>query len=324
MGVVDASRVKEIVERYSKLVMDDRVYFKDDIPEEKLRNAVEKYANIPHDETPLLLIDSAIFGSGKEGAVFTEKRIFGRSPIQEGEIPYNSINSAELIYHKVFVNSEWFFSVIFSSDMNRLRICNMIREIIGAEPQELVIDREELSNLRNVNRRLENENKYLKKRISRLKKADLTPIEELVRFRTEIRETEKKCDELESTSKMQKEEIEIVQSKLRAALEKLEKEESLLEKEIETTHQEAGTLNETHRQTKLQRKTVYDDLTPEERHIYDYVVRQKGTINISQLMRVKRYTADDIFRILDDLESKGLISRIVGELNAGKRFTSRE
>ena len=324
MGVVDASRVKEIVERYSKLVIDDRVYFKDDIPEEKLKNAVEKYANISHDETPLLLIDSAMLGSGKEGAVFTERRIFGKCPVQKGEIPYNSINSAELVDYKVFVNSEWFFSVIFFSDLNRLRICNMIREIIGIEPQEPVIDRSSLMNSRIWNKKLENENKYLKERLLRLKKADLTPIEELMHIKTKIRETEKKCDELESKVKMQKEEIEIVQSKLRTALEESEREKSLLEKEIKTLSQEVDTLNKTLRQTQFQRKTVHDDLTPEERHVYNYIVRQRGTINIAQLMRVKRYTAHDIFRIIDDLESKGFIGRILGELDAGKRFTSKE
>ena len=319
MGVVDASLVKETIEKYSTLLKEKRVYFKEEIPEEKLKNAIEKYADIPNGETPLLLIDDTILGSGKMGAVFTEKRI-----LCNDEIPYNSIELAEIVDYYIYINNKRSFTVIWVNEQNRLVICNMIREIIGMKPQKSIINGKKLKNLTKRNKNLRRENEYLKKRLVGLQKASYMPPETLVRLKTELHEMEEKCDELESTVKMQNEEIKVVQSKLRAALEKSEKEKSLLQQEVETLHQEVEALKETLQQTKLQIQTALNNLTPEERYIYNYIVGQKGTINIAQLMKIKKYTVDEIFKIFDTLESKGLIDRIVEELNAGRRFTSRD
>ncbi|MBU7025432.1 MAG: hypothetical protein HXS48_00710 [Theionarchaea archaeon] len=323
MRVVDAARVKEIIEKYRVLLKDNRVYFKDNIPEEKLKNAIEKYADISHDETPLLLIDDTILGSGKEGAVFTEKRILGKR-ITKDKVLYSYINSAELVDQKIFINCQQFFSVFLVDEPNRLRVCNMIREIIGTEPQKAVISGKKWKNLRKKNKNLKKENKYLKKRLIELQKANYMPPETLAQLKAELRKTEEKCNELEATVKKQQQKIETVQSELENALKKSEEEKSLLEQEVETLRQEVETLKDALQQTQLQRQRALNSLTPKERYIYHYVVRQKGTVNIAQLMKIKRYTTDDIFKIFNDLESKGLVGRIVGELNAGKRFTSRE
>ncbi len=324
MKTVDASRVKEIIERYSVLLKDGHVHFKDDIPEEKLKNATEKYADIPYSETPLLLIDNTLLGSGKDGAVFTGKRVFGKVFFTKGEIPYNSINSAELVDTKIFINSKWLFSVIHVDESNRLKVCNMIREIIGMEPQKAIISGKELKKLRKKNKSLKRENEHLKERIPKLKKANFMPPEGLAQLRAELREIEEKCANLEGTIEEQKQKIETVQPELRAALEKCGEEKGSLQQEVETLQQHSETLEETLQKIQFQRQKALNSLTPEERYIYHYIVRQKGTINIHQLMNIKKYSADDIFTAFAALESKGFISRIVEELYAGRRFTSKE
>jgi len=323
MKTVDASRVKEVIERYSVLLKDGHVYFKDDIPEEKLKNATEKYADIPYGETPLLLIDETILGSGKEGAVFTERRIYGKW-VSADRVHYDLIKSVDLVDYYIFVNNQKFFSIALVNESNRLKVCNMIREIIGMEPQKAIISGKELKKLRKKNKSLKRENEYLKNRIPKLKKANFMPPERLAQLRAELREIEEKCANLEGTIEEQKQKIETVQPELRAALEKCGEEKGSLQQEVETLQQHSETLEETLQKIQFQRQKALNSLTPEERYIYHYIVRQKGTINIHQLMNIKKYSADDIFTAFAALESKGFISRIVEELYAGRRFTSKE
>jgi uncharacterized membrane protein len=322
MRNVDATRVKEILERYRVLLKDDRVYFEGDIPEEKLKNATEKYADVSNDETPLLLIDNTLLGSGKGGAVFTEKRVFSSFP--KDRFSFNFISSAELVDHRIFVNKQQSLSVVLVDEPNQLAVCNMIREIIGMESQKAVISGKKWKSLRKENKSLKKENKYLKKRLAGLKKSNYMPPETLAELRAGLREIEEKCDELRITVRKQEQKIRTIQPQLERALEKSEREKSLLEHEVEALQQEIKTLDSTLKQTQLQRQKALDSLTTKERYIYDYVVQHKGTVNIGQLMRIKRYTADDIFRLFEDLGTKGLVRRIVGELDAGKRFISRE
>jgi uncharacterized membrane protein len=157
---------------------------------------------------------------------------------------------------------------------------------------------------------LEIENIELRKEVRKLEDAGFSPPGTSAKLQAELSAVEEKYHRLQTLVKKQKEEIEMAHLELRAALEKSEKVKSLLEKEIETLRLDVDTLTRTLHQTQLQRKTVYEDLTLEERYIYSCIVEQKGIVNIAQLMRKTGYKADDIFRILDDLESKGFISRI--------------
>jgi hypothetical protein len=319
-----ASRVWEIMIKYSRLIQDSRIYFKYEIPEKKLENAIKKYADIPHDSKPLMLIDTALFGSGKEGAVFTEKKLFSKWGLIKKEVPYNSINSAELIDDYIFINRERFFWIGHVDEPNRLKICNFIREIIGMEPQAATISGKVLKSLRKKNKSLKKENEYLKKRLVGLQKPNYMPPEELARLKIEINETEQKYDELRIMLEKQEQEIKTIRPQLRKALEQSEKEKSLLERELEDLHQQIGTLRDTLQQKQIQRKNALDNLTPKERDVYNYILRHKGTVNIAQLMKIREYTAQDIYETFEDLESKGFLGRIVEELDAGRRFTSGE
>jgi len=66
----------EIVSENRYKIHDDNIFFLDNIPKKKLRNAIKVYANISNNETPLVLIDDTIFGSAKNGLLLTDKAIY--------------------------------------------------------------------------------------------------------------------------------------------------------------------------------------------------------------------------------------------------------
>lgn len=168
---------------------------------------------------------------------------------------------------------------------------------------------EEMKRLGEENRPLEIENKGLREEVRKLEDASFGSPKALARLQAELSAAKEKYQKLKDTVERQKEEIEVAQPKLRAALKKSEEEKSLLEQEVETLRQEVETLKDALQQTQLQRQRALNSLTPKERYIYHYVVRQKGTVNIAQLMKKTGYTADEIFKIFNDLESKGLVGR---------------
>lgn len=59
----------------------------DVIPEKKLRGARSKYAKQMEDtETAILLYDTSVMGSGKEGYLFTDKRFYYKPIAEKGEV----------------------------------------------------------------------------------------------------------------------------------------------------------------------------------------------------------------------------------------------
>ena len=172
---------------------------------------------------------------------------------------------------------------------------------------------EEMKRLIKETAPLEIENIELRKEVRKLEDAGFSPPETSAKLQAELCVAEERYHRLQNLTEKQKEEIEMAYPELRAALEKSEKEKFLLEQKIETLRQEVDNLAEGLHQIQLQRKTICDDLPLEERYIYSCVVEQKGIVNIAQLMKKTGYKADDIFRILDDLESKGFIIRIERE-----------
>ena len=68
--------IEEIINRYKTRIYDDCVFFAPEIPERKLRNAVENYARAGSGERALALIDNSFFGSAKDGVLLTRERIY--------------------------------------------------------------------------------------------------------------------------------------------------------------------------------------------------------------------------------------------------------
>jgi len=68
--------IEEIIKRYKTRICDDCVFFAPEIPERKLRNAVESYARAGSGERALALIDNSFFGSASDGVLLTRERIY--------------------------------------------------------------------------------------------------------------------------------------------------------------------------------------------------------------------------------------------------------
>ena len=62
----------------------DNIYVGGLIPQKKLKNVKESYARemVP-DEDEVLLIDDTVFGSAKDGALFTQRAIYGHNPLEK-------------------------------------------------------------------------------------------------------------------------------------------------------------------------------------------------------------------------------------------------
>lgn len=73
------------------------VYFGNNIPEKKLRNA-RIYMDIPNNEKIYALYDSTFFGSAKEGTCFTEKKIYGRTSSGVDSITYDSLAKSNITF----------------------------------------------------------------------------------------------------------------------------------------------------------------------------------------------------------------------------------
>ena len=168
---------------------------------------------------------------------------------------------------------------------------------------------EKMKRLSEENKPLEIENKELREKVEILEDASFGSPEALEELQARLRAASEQYNGLVTTVERQDEEIKTVHPELRTSLEKSEKEKSLLQQEVETLHQEVEALEETLQQSKLRIQTALNNLTPGERYIYNYIVQEKGTVDIAQLMKITGHTADDIFKIFDDLESKGLIGR---------------
>lgn len=68
--------IEEIVRKYGARIRDERVLFAPDIPEKKLQNALDDYAQGARGERALALVDNSFFGSAKDGVLLTRKRIY--------------------------------------------------------------------------------------------------------------------------------------------------------------------------------------------------------------------------------------------------------
>ena len=68
--------IEDIIKRYKTRICDDCVFFAPEIPERKLRNAVEGYARAGSGERALALIDNSFFGSASDGVLLTGERIY--------------------------------------------------------------------------------------------------------------------------------------------------------------------------------------------------------------------------------------------------------
>ena len=78
-----ANKLIGIIEKYKSEIFDDKIHINPSFPKQKLKNAIESYANLDENETPLILIDETVFSSSKEGVLITDKTIYFKNQLEE-------------------------------------------------------------------------------------------------------------------------------------------------------------------------------------------------------------------------------------------------
>jgi len=84
------NRIKEIFQQEGGAGIDNLFLFTH-IPPKRLKNAKSKYAwAMDNDEAAIILWDDTLFGSGKEGFVLTNKRLYSKETLEAGKFAYLS------------------------------------------------------------------------------------------------------------------------------------------------------------------------------------------------------------------------------------------
>ncbi len=93
------------ISMYSKKLIDkdlaSSLYFAPDIPEDKLANAINTYAEGVIDDQVIALYDDTLFGSAKEGFIITTAGIYWKDMLFDPlSINFSSISSAKVVHKK--------------------------------------------------------------------------------------------------------------------------------------------------------------------------------------------------------------------------------
>lgn len=80
------------------------VYFKPDIPQNKLANAIREYAPKVGMSTVVVLLDESFWGNGKEGMIITNEKIFLSKKFGNQEISLSSVNQIDINEKNLIVN----------------------------------------------------------------------------------------------------------------------------------------------------------------------------------------------------------------------------
>jgi hypothetical protein len=157
------TEIISIAEAYKGKIKDNAIFFAPDIPPKKLKNALEVYAGDAVFEEVLVLIDSTVFGSAKEGALITDKKLYARNlwdnPLK---FSWKEVESIVILEdeEKVQVNQINFLNTIFP-EMNAMKLLvRMLNEILAvvhpdkvfvSETKEENIEETKKNKLRNNN-----------------------------------------------------------------------------------------------------------------------------------------------------------------------------
>ena len=88
-------------EVFASLVQGATSFAAANIPEKKLNNAKASFASVDSDETVVGLHDFTLFGSAKEGVVFTDKGVYWKGGKNQGHMPYKEIKLGTIHHTKV-------------------------------------------------------------------------------------------------------------------------------------------------------------------------------------------------------------------------------
>ncbi|MEQ3635800.1 MAG: hypothetical protein ABNH30_05305 [Thalassolituus sp.] len=80
------------------------LYFKPNIPQDKLANAIRAYAPNVGMSTVVALIDESFWGNAKEGALITNEGIILSKKLGGHEIPFNTISQISIVKKNLIIN----------------------------------------------------------------------------------------------------------------------------------------------------------------------------------------------------------------------------
>ena len=76
---------------------DGSFYVADGIPAKKLENAAATFAHLQPHERALILVDTTVFGSAKEGAVLTDRGLYWKLGKESKDIPWIEVKAAACV-----------------------------------------------------------------------------------------------------------------------------------------------------------------------------------------------------------------------------------
>lgn len=127
-------KLLEIVAIYRNKIDDNSIFFLPDIPEKKLKNAIDKYAPSVKKEDVLLLIDDTVFGKATEGVIITSSLIYANQAFEDiKRIDFCHIKSAAIVEGvmgcALYINDNKIIATTQPSKSAMRLITELIREI---------------------------------------------------------------------------------------------------------------------------------------------------------------------------------------------------
>lgn len=132
-----AQAVQSVIAEVSRRIQDHtNCYFWPNIPADKMRNAVSKYAPLSAGETVLFLYDNTVWGGAKDGAVVTDHAVYahdmGSSPKSVRIADISSVSAQNGVFSgKVFVNGGDFLTLNLDNRQLVISILSELRDLAG-------------------------------------------------------------------------------------------------------------------------------------------------------------------------------------------------
>ena len=127
--------VISIVQKYRTKIKDDAIFFAPEIPAKKFKNALDTYAQDAVFEEILVLIDNTLFGSAKDGALITDRRIYMHdlwsTPKNYFWKDIEKLNLDPEDEKKILINDLEFLNFIYSEKTIIKLFVEMLNEILA-------------------------------------------------------------------------------------------------------------------------------------------------------------------------------------------------
>lgn len=127
-------KILKILEKYEQKIDDRSIFFLAEIPEKKIKNAIEKYAPSVQKEDVLVLIDDTVFGKATEGLLITNDFLYANEAFEKvKKFELNQIKNVVIVEGvlgcTLYINDKKVISATQPSKSAMRFIAEMLREI---------------------------------------------------------------------------------------------------------------------------------------------------------------------------------------------------